>query len=169
MIVSSALRPAVLTTLIDWQRQAGFAFRTPLCRAALAGEITLVDIEPSERVPRRLLAPNEPPTLIVLGDDGAAPTGPAGFAQVADLLAWTAAVLLHSAGGAIEHYQGAADSTPALRRVLLIETATARRLAWAGRIQAEINRRAVVGRRRMVVLEVRTRPGQPAHPMEPAQ
>ena len=160
--------PRCISALIEWQRTAGYGFRLAMYRAALAREIRLLDLTPGARVPRQYLQPGAPPTLVVLGDDGDEPTGPAGFPQTQRLLAWADALILHSCGGEEGHYQAAVVAARTARRALMIETGTARRNAWTATIQAELARRRGSGRKPLPVLDIQVRPGAPAHPLRAA-
>ncbi|MBC4018723.1 hypothetical protein [Siccirubricoccus deserti] len=156
--------PGTISALMAIQGAAGFGFRNPIYRAALAGEILLHETPPGARVANRLLQPERGPLLVVLGDDGDFTPGPAGFPQARRLLAWAAVVILHSTGGQEHHYQLTAEATAAERRVLLIETATARHSAWAKVIVPEILRRRRAGLKQMRVVDIGIRPGEAPHP-----
>ena len=160
--------PRHISGLIQIQQATGFGFRLPMYRAALAGEIRLLDLTPGARVPRRYLQPGAPPTLVVLGDDGDEPTGPAGFPQAQRLLAWADALILHSCGGEEGHYQAAVTAARTARRALLVETGTDRRTAWIVAVQTELMRRRGSGRKPLPVLDIQIRPGMPAHPLRAA-
>lgn len=160
--------PRHVSALIQWHQAAGFGFRLPMYRAALAGDIRLLDATPGARVPRRYLQPGAPPTLVVLGDDGDEPTGPSGFPQAQRLLAWADALMLHSCGGEERHYEMVVEATRQSRRMLMIETSTNQREAWMALVEVEIARRIKSGRRLLSTLDIAVRPGMPAHPLRPA-
>jgi hypothetical protein len=138
--------------------QAGCGHIVPLVRAAMAGDLGFALVGPGQTLPPRLLdaARQRRPLAVVLGDDGAAPTGPAGFPQARRLLRWAAHVFVHATGGRPEHYAAAARITVAARRLLLVETCTAQQAAWSALA------RALAPRTPGTLLI--TRPGAPAHP-----
>ncbi|WP_149541440.1 hypothetical protein [Siccirubricoccus phaeus] len=157
--------PAAVSVLIEAQERLGYGFRNPLYRAALAGELRLIELLPGPRIPASMLKPTSRPQVIVIGDDGGEERGPAGFPKLRKLLEWAAVVVLHSCGGEEHHYDMAVEAATERRRVLFIETATGRREAWAQRIGAEINRRHRAHLRQLHVLDIQIAPGLPAHPL----
>ena len=163
-------QPAQLSAVITRLQNTGHAFSLPLYRAALAGELGLVLVAPGGRVPARLLDHRRPPTVVVVCGDPevAAPTPPPdAFPQARRLLAWTASAMLHATGGREEHYRGAVEAVRVIRRVLLIETATAQENAWLALLHQEVDRREVAGRTLPVlVLSARLQGG--VHPIQGA-
>jgi hypothetical protein len=160
---------ASISWWIQAQEAAGYGFRLPAWRAALAGDIHLVDVGPHGRVDRRFLRPGAPPTLIILGDDGAWTPGPAGFPQARRLAAWTDGVLLHASGGEARHYELAVEMTRINRRCLMIETADARAGDWAALLEAEAARRAHGPRRPLNLAFIVTEAASPPHPQPGAR
>ncbi|MCK8786749.1 hypothetical protein M0638_20465 [Roseomonas sp. NAR14] len=141
--------PAMLSAVIRQIDGSPHAFAIPLYRAALAGDLKLALLAPGGRVPARVLDHTRPPTVIVVSGDpasgGPAPA-PEAFPQARRLLAWSAAVMLHASGGAARDYEAVADAARLVRRVLLIETATAQEAAWYDLVRGEEERRNAAGR-----------------------
>jgi len=138
--------PAEIGHLISLQERLGCGFRAPLYRAAMAGEMHLVEVPPGGVVPPPFLAARTAPRVVVLGDDGGGfggdDPGPAGFVGLRRIFAWASHVMLHATGGQVAHYQIVADTAIAMRaRVLLIETGSARAAAWGVLVNAEQRRR----------------------------
>lgn len=112
----------------------GCPWLAPLYRAAADGLVDVVMVEPGERIPSALLDPLKQrlPRVVIVGDDGAVPCGPEGFAQAAKLLRWSRALILHATGGAPEHYRLAAHAAAGFRRCLMIETNSQHSADWRG-------------------------------------
>ena len=147
--------PADIGAAIELHEAAGFSFRIPALRAAMVGDITLADIYPGGRIATHLLWPQRRPVMLVVGDDCEPARGPTGFPQTARLIRWAAVTVLYSAGGEARHYAKAVDLARQYGRVLMIETCTARRAAWADLLQADISRRNRAGDPPMMVLDIR--------------
>ena len=108
--------------------QPGLAGQLPLVRAAQAGHVRWIAHIRGTRVSPSLLESGEP-TIIVIGDDDGAATGPAGWPQADRLLGWSASALLHGAGAEAEHY-ALAVMMAGLGRHLLVETASTFLEGW---------------------------------------
>jgi hypothetical protein len=159
-------QPAMITEAVARLRGTDGAFAIPLLTAALASEIRVLAVMPGGRVPVRLLEHTCPPTVIIAsGDPGVGhitPT-PESFPQARRLLGWAASTIIHATGGQEAHYRAVVEAAKLVRRVLLIETATAQEDAWTELVQAVGERRQHVGRRiPTVVISARLRGG--AHP-----
>ncbi|WP_376092799.1 hypothetical protein ACE7GA_24330 [Roseomonas sp. CCTCC AB2023176] len=115
----------------------------PVFQAALANECRVVLVAAGARVPSRILEPAGPPTVVIIGADPGhdAPPGPLDFPQLARMLRWSAAVMVHAAGGMRAHYASAVDAVRCRRRVLVIETCSAREEDWIALVRAEAERR----------------------------
>jgi hypothetical protein len=112
--------------------QAGAEHQVPLVRAAMAGRLRLAFITPGARLPLRLLkAATDPrPFAVILAGDGPELVGPEAFPQARQLLRWAGGIILHATGGLPEHYALAAGATVLHRRLVLVETCTAREAEW---------------------------------------
>lgn len=157
-----------IRALLMVQSLAGFGFRAPIYQAALRQEMDLAETGPAGEVALDAFSHTRP-VLVVLGDDGPAPTGPEGFAQAAGLLRWTRAAILYSAGGEERFYQEAVDLTRQHGRCVLIETDAAQRKAWMDRIAAEMIWRHERDVKQLVAVDIRA-PGEapPTYQAAPA-
>jgi hypothetical protein len=134
-IVKVAERVIELTaTITPW--------RMPLILAAFA-ECTLNLAEVPRGVAKGELATllacmqrKKNPNVVLIGDDDLQSSGPAGFDGVEKLVKWARAIILHAAGGEVEHYQEAVKAAAIRRRVLFIETSAAQQGAWKSFIDA---------------------------------
>jgi hypothetical protein len=152
--------PAAISALMRRQEAAGFGFRNPLYRGALAGEYCIAEMLPGGRLAAPLLWRDAPPTVIVVGDDNAGRSrGPEDFPQAGRVLAWAARLVLYAAGGKVEHYRATAEAARACGRVALVETSTTNEPAWMAAIGAEQGRRAGAALAPLNVLHITARPG----------
>lgn len=105
--------------------------RLPIYRAVADGRIALV--EPSRRtsVPSRMLIASNRPTILLIGDDDDAPTGPTGWCCARRAKKWGRSALIHAAAGEPAHYRAAVLGAEFHDRFVLVETDTAHRDAWA--------------------------------------
>ena len=71
------------------------------------------------------------PTIAVVGDDDAAPTGPAGWACTAAIAEWASCAMIHAAADDAKSYAEAARAARVVGNVVLIETDTAHAGEWA--------------------------------------
>jgi hypothetical protein len=161
-------RPSDVSAIIAKLEGTEGAFLLPLYRAALAGETRVLTLLPGGRVPQRMLEHTAPNTVIVLSGDpglGHDTPSPDAFPQARRLLAWAASTMIHAAGGQAGHYAAVVDAVRLVRRVLLIETATAQEDAWRDLARAEHERRERVGRA-LPTLVVSARPLGGVHPIQ---
>jgi hypothetical protein len=115
----------------------GFGFTAELSRAARLGIINVVFLQPHASVPIGMLKRSQRPTVVVIGDDpGDAGLGPSGWGAPQRLLKWSRCVVLHAAGGTVQNYRVVVDLTLRSRRLLLIETTSARQAEWASALLA---------------------------------
>ena len=138
--------------------QAGAHHQVPLIRAAMAGKLRFAFILPGTRLPLRLLdAATDPrPFAVILAGDGPNSAGPQDFPQARRLLRWAGGIILHATGGLPEHYALAAGATMVLRRLVLVETCTARESEWCDL--------AVSLAAYTPTLRITVRPSAPPHP-----
>lgn len=137
---------------------AGEGYRTPLLRAAAAGQLAFAMAVGGEPVLSRILK-GRLPTAVVVADDCPAATGPDGWQQARKLLRWAHSAVFHAAGGAAEHYQLFADATVICRRLLVVEMELGHMAAWGRLAERELPR--------LNLLRIVPREGQ--HPLPPAQ
>jgi hypothetical protein len=136
------------------QSLAGFGFRAPIYQAAIAQELDLAETTAGGVVALEAFTHTRP-LLVVLGDDGPAPTGPEGFAQTARLLRWTRAVILYTAGGEERFYRQAVDITTQHGRCVLIEADSGQRQAWMRAVEAEMFDRHELGLKQLAAVDIR--------------
>lgn len=155
--------PARITTLIRGLDAAGAPWHGPLFRAALAGELQVLLVQPGARVSRVLLngAGRPVPLVVLLAGDGGGPADPDAFPQARRLMRWARFILLHGAGGEVWHYRLAVEAAQAHRRLLIAETTSAALPAWIA-----LKRAVAPGTRGLVVAVPE---GEPPHPSMPAR
>ncbi|HYE70098.1 MAG TPA: hypothetical protein VD932_01070 [Aquabacterium sp.] len=151
---------ADLAAAIVHAQQIGASHLVPLLRMVRTGAVNVAFVTRGTPAPMGRLKRSNRPAIALLGDDDAAPTGPAGWPQAERLVKWCGAAVVHSTGAKAEHYAAATALALAHRRLLLVETNTAMEPAWLALIQRL--RPGLPG------LIVRVRPGEPAHPMPSA-
>jgi hypothetical protein len=160
-------QPAVVSGLMTAQAAAGFGFRNPAYRGALAGDYRLIELQPGTRTPAPWLWRDAPNTLVIVGDDGGRSCGPQDFPQARRLMALAERIMLHAAGGEEAHYRLLAEAARLNHRVLLIETNTLAEAAWTALLQDEIARRVRGGLPQLAVLAITVPPNMPPHPTAP--
>lgn len=158
--------PRAISGLMAAQAMAGYGFRNPIYRAALAGDAALVELMPGTRIPREVLW-RDAPTIIVANDDAGRSNGAGDFPDADRLMKWARRVMIHAMGGEAAHYQLAADAARNHGRVLLVETRTAHEVAWEEMARQEIERREKQGAQPLRVLILRVHDHLPAHPTIP--
>lgn len=158
--------PRAISELMAAQAMAGYGFRNPIYRAALAGDAALVELMPGARIPREVLW-RDAPTIIVANDDAGRSNGAGDFPDADRLMKWARRVMIHAMGGEAAHYQLAADAARNHGRVLLVETRTAHEVAWEEMARQEIARREKQGAQPLRVLILRVPDHLPAHPTIP--
>ena len=158
--------PRAISGLMAAQAMAGYGFRNPIYRAALAGDAALVELMPGTRIPREVLW-RDAPTIIVANDDAGRSNGAGDFPDADRLMKWARRVMIHAMGGEAAHYQLAVDAARNHGRVLLIETRTAHEVAWEEMARREIVRREKQGAQPLRVLILRVPDHLPAHPTIP--
>lgn len=130
-----------LAAAIARAEQAGEGHIVPAIRAQAAGLINLGLAYRGWPFSMRPLKVGRRPILVILGDDDASPTGPAGWHDAERLVRWARFIALHAAGAEPQHYAAAVLATQTHRRLLLIETSTAQLEAWQdfiGRVQPRV-------------------------------
>jgi hypothetical protein len=92
-------------------------------------------------------------TVLIIGDDDHASTGPAGWRCAADVASWCAAAVIHAAGATAESYGEAARAARSVGRTVLVETDVRNAQGWAG---------LFMGKPRLLIL-----PRDGIHPIQP--
>ena len=135
-MVNIELDTADADELITRLHQRGHPWYVPVVRAVAGGRIDL--IEPQRTTSRQELrrtlrraATAGRPTIVLIGDDDYATTGPSGWPGVASLLRWAALTVVHGSGGTAEDYQWFVELAEARTRLLLIETTSEAAPMWA--------------------------------------
>jgi len=130
---------ADLAAAITINEQAGAIGQAHLMRALLAGRIAYLPLLPDSSASSFKAfarATSRKPAVVLAGDDDGFNRGPDGWRLAARALGWATAVLLHGAGGEIEHYEAAIMAAEVVRRVLVIECNTATLDAWTALVRA---------------------------------
>jgi hypothetical protein len=104
--------------------------RLPLVRAARDGLINLIEPNRRAAIPAGLLNERRRPTVILIGDDDHASTGPAGWACARRLRYWGRAAMIHAAGASREDYEVIVIGAALHQRTLMIEAATTNQAEW---------------------------------------
>ena len=156
-----------INRIIRAQESAGYAFRNPIYRAALAGDLgAIVEVLPGGRVPREALW-SDAATVAVIADDAGLSRGPADFPDAERLFAWARRVMIHAAGGEAFHYEWTVKAARIFRRVLMVETTTAAEPAWMALAERERDRREAEGREPFGLLLIQVPADKPPHPAAP--
>jgi hypothetical protein len=140
VVADQAGRPGI-GELMRQVRRGGLAL---LLQSARDEPLTVAELNEAAR-----------PTVVVIGDDDYASTGPAGWRCSGAIAEWAAAAVVHAAGATAESYAEAAKAARQLGRALLIETDTAHAEEWAMMFQ---------GRPVLLVM-----PKDGSHPVMPAR
>jgi hypothetical protein len=126
-------KAAELDRLVDVCNSLGLVGRVELLRAVRAGVIARIEPDRLGVPLRRVLDPSRRPTLVVLGDDDYASTGPSGWAALPRLLRWARGALVHGSGADAASYQAAIAGALATDRFVLVETSAQCAPEW-GRV-----------------------------------
>ena len=137
--------------------QIGEAYRTPLFRAAHAGELGFLAATDGQPVPSRYLKMKRP-TLVMLAGDNLADQGPDSWPEARKLILWAQSCIIHATSGQTHHYEAAVLGTRMHKQVLMIECQYRHHAAWLALIQRL--------RPRMPVLNI-VPPAGGQHPVAP--
>lgn len=132
----------------------------PLISAVHAGHIALVLLAREGRLLETAggLAADMP-TLVLIGDDDDAPTGPSGWADAEQAMRWARATVLHATGAQPEHFRMAVEMTLHHQRVTMVETSSAQLPAWFALARPSLARPTLI---------IKPPPGE-THPSAPAR
>jgi hypothetical protein len=109
---------------------AGEEHLVPLFSAVCAKRLGLLILPRGEDGDWKLLKGSTRPTIVLIGDDDYASTGPSGWPHIGKLRRWANTAIVHAAAGAASHYQLAVDQAQQFRRLLLIETDAVHAEQW---------------------------------------
>ncbi len=149
---------------IDLYSRTGFDFRIPLIQGVLDGRIAHDEVQrpgSARRLKAFLALTARRPTLILVGDDDDAPTGPDGWPTARRLMRWARVVVLHGTGAERWHYETSVNTAELCGRLLMVETSSAMLPAW----MAATKRWAPAAG----VQVLRVPEGLPPHPVTPAR
>ena len=147
-----------INTMIAQASRLEMPWRVELYRAVRDKMINLAGPGRDADAPRKLLEASPRPTVVLLGDDDYASTGPDGWMAFRCLGYWARAAMMHATGGDVASYQLAVGLTCIKRRLLLIETSSERAHEWGRALQ----------RRRIPAVGL-VPPGDNTHPVQPAR
>lgn len=160
--------PLTVSAIMRLQAARGFAHRNVAYRAALAGEIRLLDIPPGPTPRLKPLLRQPGPAVAIIGDDGGISSGPRDFPQARRLIDWSTHIMVHATGAEEDHYRLVVEAARNGGRVLMVETNTAAEAAWMALAEAEIERRKAKRRPGPAVLLIQVPAHMPPHPLMPA-
>jgi len=107
-----------------------------LFRAVRGRQISLIVATRGTPISHKVLNQSQRPTVVLLGDDDGASSGPAGFRSWRRLKSWAGCGLIHAAAADVETYTVAIAMAVLQGRLVLIETSSAQEPAWAEALQA---------------------------------
>lgn len=110
--------------------------RAELMCAVRDGAICVIEPRRDFIVAMRVLKTTSRPTLVVVGDDDYAATGPDGWSTLPNLLRWARGAMVHGTGADISSYRAAIGMTLFHRKFVLVETDSAHVQEWGGRFLA---------------------------------
>lgn len=104
----------------------------PLLEAAYHGAISLLAVPRGQHAPLSAIKKSNAPAIVVIGDDAAdgLDPGPSGWPCTGRLIRWANRGLINATGGTVEDYRGAVVLAIHCRRLLLVETGSARAMQW---------------------------------------
>jgi hypothetical protein len=132
----------------------GFPHRAELVRAVRRHEINLVELQRESPTPTKVLESSRLPTIVLIGDDDPASTGPTGWTGFRRLEYWARAGFVHATGATVASYDFAVQLTVRCGRLVLIETASQYADEWTEALM----------RRRIRTMKMIPPPGQ-QHPI----
>jgi hypothetical protein len=131
-MITDVTSPEILDAMTARAIAAGYGFVGEITNAVRQGRVNALFVQPSAPAPMARLKRSQRPTIVVVGDDpGTDGFGPDGWVATKKLLRWTDYAVLHAAGGSVETYRKIVTLTVHWRRLLLIESSTAREAEWA--------------------------------------
>ena len=104
----------------------------PLLEAAYHGVISLLAVPRGQNAPLSTLNKAGIPAIVVIGDDAADgfDPGPSGWPCTGRLIRWAKRGLINATGGTVEDYRSAVAMAVHCRRLVLVETGSARAADW---------------------------------------
>ena len=141
MMEVAVIRPSDVPVLLG-EALAGSEDATLLLRLYMDTAARIDEAPAGKRLDRTGRA-----SVVLLGDDDYASTGPAGWVATRKLLYWTRAALVHGTGGTAEDYSGAVAMAIQWDRLVLVETSSDHLMSWADAVQNAPHRIAAVFKR----------------------
>ncbi len=110
----------------------------PLLQAAYRDELSLAAVPRGQTAPLSALDRSRAPAVVLIGDDVADghDPGPVGWPNLQRIMRWGRFALINATGGRALHYEAAVDLARLHRKVILVETGTARAAGWLAQCQA---------------------------------
>ncbi len=115
---------------LDQAEQPGAA---ALMREAMRGGLAIVGLTDRQAAADVANLPLDRSTVLIVGDDDYATTGPAGWRCAETIAAWAACAVVHGAGATAATYLEAARGAREAGRCALIETDAAHAAEWVAR------------------------------------
>jgi len=113
-------------------------YLVPLLRAAFRDELSLATVPRGQTAPLGALDRSRAPAVVLIGDDVAdgLDPGPAGWPTVPRIMRWARFCLINATSGHALHYGVTVELARLHRKVVLVETGTARAADWLALCQA---------------------------------
>jgi len=127
---SEIREPDAIDRLIALAATMNLVGRVELLRAVKDGIIALVELTREAALPSAALEKISRPTLLLVGDDDYASTGPGGWAAASRLHYWARGGMVHATGADVFSYRSVIFATLMARRYALVETDTAHAEVW---------------------------------------
>jgi hypothetical protein len=122
--------PAEIDRLIAQAAVAGHGYKAEIWRPVRNGALSFYQVARDSTPPLRRIRKQTRPTIVLLGDDDYASSGPSGWRYLPALLKWAAVGMIHGAGGDVPTYRAAAGLAALHGRLLMIETDSAHLMEW---------------------------------------
>ncbi len=119
---------ASIAVRLDQADQPGAA---ALVRETMQGDLVLLTVSGRAFSPAKGFDTTNPSTILMVGDDDYASTGPTGWRSSGRVARWAACAVIHAAAASADTYLEAAHAARETGRCALIETVPKHAAAWA--------------------------------------
>ena len=134
----TVLSPEGIARGIEFMLRAGDDMHVPLLKAIETGRVAIVfAYGRTGGLSLSALQRLRKPTMILIGDDDYAATGPAGWPCAKQAIRWCRSAIVHGSGADRSFYEGAVATTLLMWRLLVVETSSERTASWASALAAK--------------------------------